>query len=221
MAYLLLLALVCSASFAILVWPKPGAGRLLAAAFVLLAIGLLAQIVLVFSLSADWVRLFYFSRYMLVAACLAAAFFSTLFPKHPVVRWLPAAIFLIGFVCLALVGSTALSRAEDWFQPAKPLFAQISDLLATNRPTRWLAIGLNVAGGAVLIAGSVLFAFRRQIPVTASAALLAGTALLLAPLLFPSQEFSNSFYIQEVLIPVLFFFGFQLLRPLGLRKRVR
>jgi hypothetical protein len=210
MAFLLLLALICSVSFAYLTWSKSDASRLWAVAFGFLSLNLIAQLVLGYRLNESWAKLFYFARYTMVVFAFGAALALSLFPRHRTAQNLPLLVLGVSLLGVVLVGSTQLSRAVDWYQTAKPLYPQITDLLATNRPTRWLAAGLTAVGSLALFVVPVYAVLRRRLPLSGAAALVTGGALLLAPLIWPPQLADSAFYVSEALASFLMFAGFKL-----------
>jgi hypothetical protein len=206
MAYLLLLGFLCSVAF---VYSAPGYGSARAAArfgFGLLALGLLAQLVLGFDLNTDFARLFYFARYMLASVWLGVA--ALLFwPRTPkaarfsLVRALAAA----STASLLLIAATQITQAQDWYQPAAPVYSQIHELLATNRPTRWGAAALSAAGLLALLAVAADLVRRGRLWPAVS--LAAGALALAAPLLWPPRVPSLAFHAVELAGPLLLYFG--------------
>jgi hypothetical protein len=218
MAYFLLLALVLTVSFISLLpksseSPKSQALASLTAGFVFLAIGFAAQLILGFHLDNGSALLFYWARETLVLAWFGHALLLLLFGSKPQLRWLTYALVLGSLFSLVLVGTTQVTKAEDWFQPARPIYAQIGDLLATNRPTRWGAGLLNAYGATGLFGGAVfLFSslVRKKLKRSWLVPFLfaAGAIALLLPLALPPKESSAWFYLIELAGPVAIYFGF-------------
>jgi hypothetical protein len=208
MAYLLLLAFVCCASFTVLLSSQTSPKRNIALVlgFGFLSLSLLMQLVLGFHLDESAAKLFYLSRFVLVPAWLGlAVWFPRLEPTRQ--KKLAATLALVSSAGLILIGNTAITRATDWYTPELPIYPQISDLLATNRPTRWLAGSLSAAGLAALAIGSLYTATKlriwpRAIPV------LAAIVLLALPILWPPAAWSPAGYMLEALPVFLLFFGF-------------
>ncbi len=218
MAYFLLLALVFAVSFIFLLsksseLSKSRAIASLIAGFVVLAIGLFTQLVLGFHLEDGSALLFYWAREMLALAWFGHALLLVLFGNRPQLRWLTHALILGSLLSLTLVGATQVTRAEDWFRLDRPIYAQIGDLLATNRPTRWGAWLLNAYGAVGLIGGSaylLILRTRRKWKGSAFAPLLmvAGATALLLPIVWPPQESNEWFYLVELAGPLAIYFGF-------------
>jgi len=218
MVYFLLLALVFTVSFIFLLPRSHLSSRSLAAAsftagLVFLSIGFLTQLVLGFRLDNISAQLFYWARQMLALAWFGHALLLLLFGDKPQLRWLTYALIAGSLLSLVLVGATQVTKAEDWFQPERPIYAQIGDLLATNRPTRvggWL---LNAYGAVGLAVGAVyLLVMRAQKkwkgPSLAPLLLASGVAALLLPLAWPPQEKDAAFYLVELGGPILLYVAF-------------
>lgn len=223
MAYLLLLAFVCSASFAYLSINSAKKSTLqwaLFAGFGLQALSLLTQLVLGFHLDESNAKLFYLSRLMLAPAWLGFAALTLLLPKKIDAGKLIGLLILISLLALALVGATQMTRATDWYRTDAPVYSQINDLFATNRPTRWLAAGLEVVGLATLTISSLYLASRKPARPRALL-LLAAVGLLSWPILWPPLALSSTFFITEALIPFLLFFGFLGLQSAQAKKSKR
>jgi hypothetical protein len=218
MAYFLLLALVLAVSFIFLLpksseSPKSQALTSLTAGFVFLAIGFAAQLILGFHLDNSSALLFYWARETLALAWFGHALLLFLFGSKPQLRWLTYALVLASLFSLVLVGTTRVTKAEDWFQPARPIYAQIGDLLATNRPTRWGSELLNAYGAASLLGGAtclLLLQIRRKWKGSSLTPifLAAGAAALLLPIVWPPQESNVWFFLVELAGPVAIYFGF-------------
>jgi hypothetical protein len=206
MAYLLLLGFLGSLAF---IYAAPGRGPARLATqlgFGLLAVSLLAQLVLSFDLEASFARLFYLARYMLAAAWLGLALLLALFPKHSLAKPAIWALAAASAASLVLIGATQLTQAQDWYQPAAPAYSQIHELLATNRPTRWGAAALSIAGLFALVVGVVSLLRSRQF--WRAALLAAGVAALAAPLLWSPRLADLAFYAVETAAPLLLCLGF-------------
>lgn len=223
MAYLLLLAFICSASFAYLSITSAKKSTLqwaLFAGFGLLALSLLTQLVLGFHLDERAARLFYLSRLMLVPAWFGFAALLLILPKKIDPDKLIGFLVLASLLAFVLVGATQMTRATDWFRTDVPAYSQINDLLATNRPTRWLAAGLEVVGIAMLIISS-LYLMSRKLAQPRTPLLLVAAALLSWPILWPPLAFSSTFFVTEALIPFFLFLGFLGLGSANAKKTKR
>ncbi len=218
MAYFLLLALLFTVSFIFLLPTSSQSSRAqaiasLVAGLVFLAIGFSTQLVLGFHLDNNSALLFYWAREMLALAWFGHAVLVLLFGDKPQLRWLTYALIAGSLLSLVLVGATQVTKAEDWFRPAQPIYAQIGDLLATNRPTRWGAWLLNAYGTAALLGGSayLLSLHARKKWKGAGLApllLMAGAVVLLLPMIWPPRESNAPFYLVELAGPLAIYFGF-------------
>ncbi len=229
MAYLLLLALVYSFAIALLFFQfaipkKSTALATFGVGFALLAIGYAAQIVLGFELNEGAARFFYLARWMLAIAWFGHGLLLSVVPDHKLITWAGRGLVLASFFGLGLVALTQITNAEDWFQPASTIYSQIGDLLATNRPTRWLAILLNLYGFVALVGMAIYMLLQRQ---TGSRAFLIilGAILMANPLVWSPSVESPAFYALELIAPILLFLGtlkfLQVDRPRQKTKRRR
>lgn len=183
------------------------------AGFVFLSAGFLTQLVLGFHLNNGSAQLFYWAREMLALAWFGHAVLLLGFGDKPQMRWLTYALLAGSLLSLVLVGATQVTKAEDWFRSERPIYAQIGDLLATNRPTRWGGWLLNAYGAAGLLGGSgylLVFNLRRPWKGSRAAPLLlaGGAAALLLPTAWPPQESNAIFYLAELAGPMLLYAGF-------------
>lgn len=218
MAYFLLLALVFTVSFIFLLPTHSQSSRSqtvasLAAGLVFLSLGFLTQLVLGLHLDNSSAQLFYWARETMALAWFGHAALLLLFGDKPQMRWLTYVLLAGGLLSFILIGATQVTKAEDWFRPQTPIYAQIGDLLATNRPTRWGGWLLNAYGGIALVgcAGYLLsFRVKRKLrnSVTTPILLAAGAVALLLPIVWPPQESSAIFYLVELAGPMFLCFGF-------------
>jgi hypothetical protein len=214
MAYLLLLALVYSFAIALLffqsaVKSKSAALASFGVGFSLLAIGFATQITLGFELNESAARLFYWARAMLALAWLGHGLLLFLFPAHKLLGWAGRGLVGASFLALGLVALTQITNAEDWFQPASTIYSQIGDLLATNRPTRWLALLLHIYGLVALLGGAV-YLFRQYRAVFGRTWLIIlGAIFLVLPLYWHQTETTQLFFAMELVAPIALFLGTQ------------
>jgi hypothetical protein len=224
MVYLLLLAGLYSAGFAVLCFETEGkrGSAAFGIGFICLGLGFLAQTLLSLELNENAARLFYLFRVMLAAAwlghglllALAAAYAPQAKTKKgwatpKIATWLTRGLVVASLTAFSLVALTQITAAVDWYRPENPIYGQIHDLLATNRPTRWLALGLNLYGAAALLGGAIYamanrWTLKAVLPPLAPAA---GAALLAAPMLLGLGEASPTFYLMEFAAPILVFAG--------------
>ncbi len=217
MSYLLLLALVLVTGFVCIRFPR-GAQKtpselFFTAGFVFIGLGLLAELILAFTLDETAAKLFYWARGSMAIAWVGQGMLLALFPGQQRIRWLSIALLVSSFVMMALVFLTQVTAAQDWYSTAKPIYGQIGDLLATNRPTRWGALGLNLYGLVILLAGPFDALFSRSTNrnitnVLASFLVVIGAIGLFIPLYWLPSQGDLSFYAVELLAPVALFIGF-------------
>ena len=220
MAYLLFLALLVSIGFVFQISTSQKskqqfAGLSFAIGMGFLSLGFLCELVLGFHLNADAARLFYWSREMMALAWFGHGVILLSIAERKQARWLTYALIFATAVSFILVGGTRVTKAEDWFRPGTPIFAQIGDLLATNRPTRWGGWLLNGYGAISLIAEPIylLVSKKKQGLLPSATLLLLGAVAYLAPILWPPGAATPSFYLVEVSIPLLLYLGYLALPP--------
>jgi hypothetical protein len=212
MAYLLLLALVYSFAIALLFFQsgvknKSAALVSFGIGFSLLAIGYATQIALGFELNESAARVFYWARAMLALAWLGHGLLLILFPKQKLVQWAGRSLVGASFLALALVAFTQITNAEDWFRPASTIYSQIGDLLATNRPTRWLALLLNIYGLVALLRGAVYLLRQYGAAFGRTWLTILGAIFLILPLYWHQTEATQLFYAVELGAPIVLFLG--------------
>jgi hypothetical protein len=217
MSYLLLLALVLVAGFICIQLSLPASKRnpsqtFLLIALILVAAELVSEMVLGFTLDESAAKVFFWARGSLVMAWFGQSFLLALFPNSRWIRWLSMGILAVSLGLLVLVSLLQITAAVDWYSTAKPIYSQIGDLLATNRPARWVAIALNLYGVVVLLAGSAYILFPRPSridPLRIFVALLIslGAIILFASLYWPSVVYDFGFYVSELFAPIALFFG--------------
>lgn len=217
MDHWLLLALVYSLGFTILILSPVGKKHSTAAltfgvGFACLTASLALEIVLRFELQ-DWAaRGFYWARSTLTLAWLGLGAVMSVWPGKRYWRWAVWSLAATSLLALAMLALTPLTRAEDWFTPSAPVYGQLGDLLATNRPIRWSALLLNLVG-ATALAGGVLYSFivnkdRSWTAMVRTGCLVAGAILLFFPIYWPPTEANALFILIEALPPLLLFAGF-------------
>ncbi|MCL5429712.1 MAG: hypothetical protein M1347_07950 [Chloroflexi bacterium] len=231
MAYLLLLALVMVAGIVFIQLSRAASLRSVSQnffgiGFIFLGFGLLAEIILGFTLDEYAAKLFYLARGTLALAWLGQGLLLFLFPGRPILRWLNYALVIGSLGMFVLILVSQVTTAQDWYSPASPIYGQIGDLLATNRPTRWGTFGLNLFGSAILIAGPLYFLFIQSVHRTAvkivAAVLIAFSAIgLFFPLYWPPAKADPFFYLIELLAPVALFVGLNNLPAADIRSDAR
>lgn len=206
--YWLLLALVFATGFALIVLSHPEKQRLDSAVFgtglLALAAALGLHIALRYQLNETQLKLLYWGRGLLLVAWLGYGYARLALPGHKQLSRLGWGLAAAGLVGLVLTYGAQLTAAQGWYAPQQPLYPQLGDLLATNRPTRWLALGLNLAGLAVALA-----ALWRQRRLGAGALTLLALGLLAVAFLVPSSS-SLRFYSLETTPPFLLFAAWRL-----------
>lgn len=217
MSYPSLLALVLVAGFISIQLSLPASKRspsqtFLLVALMLLAAGLFSELILGFALDETAAKVFFWARGSLVLAWFGQSFLLSLFPNDRRIRWLSMGIMIVSLGLLLLVFLLHITEAVDWYSTAKPIYGQIGDLLATNRPVRWGALIMNLYGLIAVIAGSAYALYsrpRKSDPMLFLATLLIvlGAAFLFVLLYLPSKVSNLSFYLCELFAPVALFIG--------------
>lgn len=215
MGTLQLLALIYTAGFAFLFFSQASQRRSSAhfaagAGFAFLALGFVAELTLGFALDYNAARLFYWARGMVALAWFGQALLLHFFAANSNVHRLTYLLIAGSLIGLGLVLLSQVTRAEDWFVAAKPIYGQINDLLATNRPTRWGPLLLNSYGLATLI-GAAIWATKERRQWLAAAALITGGLALYIPLYLQPTESTLLFSLIELLTPALLFLGLMIL----------
>lgn len=223
MDYWLLLALVYTIGFAALVFESGEKNETptrlaLCAGLALLAFSLLCELVLGFEFQ-DWaVRGFYWARVAVGLAWLGHGFMLKAWPSNPNLQRGTWVLVGASLLALALVIFAPVTRAEDWFVPSQPIYGQLSDLLATNRPLRWGALALNIYGAAAIAIHAVLTLRRAERDRLRALCAVAGTALLLAPVYWPPRSADPAFFFTEAIAPILLFLAIDSAAPHGVTK---
>lgn len=217
MSYLLLLALALVAGFVFVQLSLPADKRnpsqtFLLIALILLGAGLFSELVLGFALNETAAKLFFWARGSLVLAWTGQSLLLALFPRDKRIRWLSTGILATSLGLLVLVFLLHITPAVDWYSTTKPIYGQIGDLLATNRPARWGALAMNVFGLIALIVGSTNALFLRShksdpIPVIEALLIVFGAASLFVLLYFPPTVPDLYFYLCELFASVALFVG--------------
>ena len=217
MSYLLLLALVLVAGFISIQLSLPASKcspsqTFLLVALMLLTAGLFSELVLGFALDETAAKVFFWARGSLVLGWFGQSLLLALFPNSRWIRWLSMGILAASLSLLVLVSLLHITAAVDWYSPVKPIYGQIGDLLATNRPARWGAVVMNLYGVIALLAGSTYALFSRphkSDPMRFIATLLIvfGAAFLFLLLYLPPTVSDISFYLCELFAPVALIVG--------------
>ncbi len=217
MSYLLLLALVLVAGFICIQLSLPASKRnpsqtFLLIALILMGAGLVSELILGFALDETAAKVFFWARGSLVLAWFGQSLLLALFPNDRRIRWLSIGVLAASLGLLVLVFLLHITAAVDWYSPAKPIYGQIGDLLATNRPVRWGSFVLNLYGAIILVAGSAYFIFmahsKSDLAIWIAAILVAfGAIFFIVPLYFPPSSADLVFYLNELLAPIVFFAG--------------
>lgn len=214
MTYLLLLALVLVAGFVSFhliqaIERRSVAQLFFGIGFILLGLGFLAQLILGFSFDEFAAKLFYWTRGSVTIAWLGLSLLLYLYPQRSFTRWLCWALIIASLAIFGFIFMTRITAAQHWYSVVHPIYGQIDDLLATNRPTRWGAFGLNVLGLGALMAGLVFFLRDRRSTVRwiAASLMVIGAFGLFVPIYWPPGEANFLFYLSELAIPVAMFLG--------------
>jgi len=233
MPYFLLFELVLVAGFISIQLSLPADKRnpsqtFLLFALILLGTGLVSELVLGFALDETAAKVFFWARGSLALAWFGQSLLLALFPNDRRIRWLSMGILAASLGLLVLVFLLHITAAVDWYSAVKPIYGQIGDLLATNRPARWGAIAMNMYGLVALIAGSAYAFFSRPhkpdpMRFIATLLIVLGATILFVLLYLPPKVSDLSFYLCELFAPVALFIGireinFRYFEPLRRQK---
>jgi hypothetical protein len=216
MTYLLLLALVVTAGFVTYYFTQAFRNRSLSKlffgiGFIFLGLGLISQLVLGFDLDESAAKWFYWARGSMTLAWLGMGMLPFIPRLRPFSRWIIWAVVAASLAMFALDIATHITATEGWYSVARPVYGQIGDLLATNRPTRWGALALNLFGVGMLVFGAFSYRLRsdkRQAPNWLGLALITvGAVGLFVPLYWPPLDSSLLFYLSELAVPIAMFVG--------------
>ena len=179
--------------------------------YLFLAASLTGEIVLAFEFQ-DWAaRGFYWARIMLAVAWLGQGYLLLNWPRNKYLNYATWGLIAASLVSLVMITFTPITRAEDWFSPSQPIYRQLGEVLATNRPTRWGGLLLNLYGMAGLICGAIytyLVGKKEEWMTTARRAFVVlGALLLIIPIYWPPTEGTVIFLCSAVFAPILLFMG--------------
>lgn len=179
--------------------------------YMFLAASLVAELVLAYEFQ-DWaVRGFYWARIMLAVAWLGQGTLLLNLPRNKYLNYATWGLIAASLVSLGMITFTPITRAEDWFSPSQPIYWQLGEVLATNRPTRWGGLLLNFFGVAALICGAIyayLVGNKKEWRTAARPALIVlGGLLLIIPIYWPPTEMTVIFLYSTVFAPILLFLG--------------
>ena len=124
--------------------------------FSVYCVALILEIALGFVFNEHILRYWYWLRQLVFLPIFAQGLLHFLYKDHPWRRYVEWAIWLALLVGLGLILLTAITEAVDWYEPSQTIYTQYVDLLARNRPTRWLTYLMNGVG-----VGVALFALGR------------------------------------------------------------
>ena len=217
MPYFLLIGFVYCFGFGLLIFyvsrrNQNSGFRFAGVGFFILGIGLAAELFLGNKFDENALRVFYLCRIMLPAAWLGHPFISRNWSSKPNGRWLGYGLLAASFIGTVLLLNTSITLAQNWFDPKQPVFTQYSDILATNRPTRALAILLSCYGALGLMITPVLAIWKQGLGMEWQGwifigILILGTLGLFLPFWDRISVTVGSYYLIECLTPVASFMG--------------
>ncbi|KAA3648455.1 MAG: hypothetical protein DWQ07_05535 [Chloroflexi bacterium] len=121
-------------------------------AFSIYCLALILELVLGYVFNDQALRLWYWLRHILLLPAFGLGLLVFIYKDRPRQKYVERGIWAAALAGLVLVALTAITRAIDWYDPNLTIYAQYVDLLARNRPTRWLTYMLNGFGmGAALL----------------------------------------------------------------------
>jgi hypothetical protein len=181
---------------------------------VLYGFGTLSEVVLSFSYSEFFLKLWYLSGAMLTAAWLGQGTIHLLVRRRGVASTLTAILTAVSLLAIVLVFMAPTTAAAASYSPAEPISAQYKDILVRSGLITFLTIILNIYGTLGLVGGALYSAFlfwRKQVLLDR----VIGNVLIAAGALMPAMAGSlvkaglvDWLYLSELLGAVLMYLGF-------------
>jgi hypothetical protein len=175
------------------------------------SLGLIAETALTYGFNETWLKLWYFCFPLLA---LYGHGVLALFISRKLYNILSFSLGLGVLASAALIALTSITPAVDWYDPNLNVQLQYDDMLAYNRPTRfitWLFQSYALSTWLVAVGFSLLGIWRKarafsSIPGPLSAAL--GVTLTFGRGAIYTAYGETIFYIAQLIIPILLFWGY-------------
>ena len=181
---------------------------------VFFGIGTLTEVMLSFTFSALWLKLWYLSGAMLTAAWLGQGTLYLLVRKRGVADAFMLLLAAVSLAALVLVISAPVTSAMEGFNVTRPVSEQYKTILERNGLMVLLTILLNIYGTITLVGGAIYSSFlfwRKRV----LANRMVGNLLIAAGALMPAMAGSfikaglvDFLYVSEFVGVALMYAGF-------------
>lgn len=179
-------------------------------------LGTLSEVVLSYTFSAFWLKLWYLCGAMLTAAWLGQGTIYLLARRGRRADGLMAALAVASLLSLGLMIAAPLTPLAETFDVTRPVSEQYKDILVRSGWVTLLTILLNIYGTMALVGGAVYSAYlfwRKRVLVNR----MTGNLLIAAGALMPAMAGSlvkaglvDFLYLSEFVGVVLMYAGFLL-----------
>jgi hypothetical protein len=151
---------------------------LLSAALMALGLAEVCELILSVEFSILAIKSWYFLTKLLLWGLLGTGILLKL-PLSPQQEPLLTGAVLLGLLAgLGLIVLTQITAAGDWFAPEQSIWTQYVDLMARNRPTRWLTLLFNFYGLGLVLSFAAYNSLKTKMRPIAFLALALGGILL-------------------------------------------
>ncbi len=183
---------------------------------VLFGLGTLSEVVLSYTFSPFWLKLWYLCGAMLTAAWLGQGTVYLLVRRRRLADLLMVFLAAASLLSLGLMIAAPLTSTAAQFQVTRPVSEQYKEILVRTGPVILMTILLNVYGTLTLVGGAIYSAFlfwRKKV----LANRMTGSLLIAAGALLPAMAGSlvqaglvDFLYLSEFVGVVLMYAGFLL-----------
>lgn len=187
-------------------------------------LGTLSEVVLSYTFSAFWLKLWYLCGAMLTAAWLGQGTVYLLVRRGRWADYLMVVLAVLSLLSFLLVIVAPLTPQVEGFDPTRPVSEQYKDILVRSGWVTLLTILLNIFGTVALVGGAIYSAYlfwRKKVLLNR----MVGNLLIAAGALMPAMAGSfvkaglvDFLYLSEFVGVVLMYAGFLIAtaeRPVG------
>lgn len=181
---------------------------------ILYGLGTLSEVILSFTFSELFLKIWYISGAMLTAAWLGQGTIWLLVRKPGVARIMTYGLAAVSMLAIVLVMLAPLTSAAATYDVTQPISAQYKDILVRSGLITALTILLNIYGTIFLVGGALYSAYlflRKQVLINR----VIGNVLIAAGALMPAMAGSfvgaglvDMLYLSELFGVVLMYLGF-------------
>ena len=181
---------------------------------ILYGLGTLSEVILSFTFSELFLKIWYISGAMLTAAWLGQGTIWLLVRKPGVARIMTYGLAAVSLLAIVLVMLAPLTSAAATYDVTQPISAQYKDILVRSGLITALTILLNIYGTIFLVGGALYSAYlflRKQVLINR----VIGNVLIAAGALMPAMAGSfvgaglvDMLYLSELFGVVLMYLGF-------------